>query len=545
MLKLRSVTFRYVCGDEVFSVNTVRSFSNDIVKLEINTVGDVFSADITAEKEITVTELRALFEYSFSESDKIFLNGYQSWTDSHEHGIFDKMRGIGQIPDEICRRYAFSQYGDYGFTPYGTKGELHGWSYGYIRNHGNYKFLGSLSEDSGFTRIETFADQGVIQIYKDCAELSFSGRFAGIRMLITDGTEDEVFDDYFRQLGVTLRPAAKPVFGYTSWYRHYQDINEELLLRDLEGISNQKCKTDIFQIDDGWQPAVGDWLSVDHSKFPNGMRNAAERISAENITPGLWIAPFVCEEHSDIFQSHKDWLVKDDSGFFVKGGSNWSGFYALDIYNDNVRNYIREVIRTAVNVWGFGLLKLDFLYAACIQPRKDKTRGQIMAEAMDFLRECAGDALILACGVPLASAFGRVEYCRIGCDVSLDWDDKKYMQFMHRERISTKNTVLDSVFRRQLNGRAFLNDPDVFLLRSNDTTMTGAQRQCLAEINSLTGSVLFTSDNMAEYSEEQFRLLYGINKLRSAELISADYDDGLLTVTLSLNGKTITRNYRM
>ena len=29
---------------------------------------------------------------------------------------------------------------------------------------------------------------------------------------------------------------------------------------------------------------------------------------------------------------------------------------------------------------------------------------------MDFLRECAGDALILACGVPLASAFGRADY---------------------------------------------------------------------------------------------------------------------------------------
>lgn len=364
-------------------------------------------------------------------------------------------------------------------------------------------------------------------------------------MLITDGTEDDVFDEYFRQLGVSLRPAAKPVFGYTSWYRHYQNINEELLLKDLEGIKDQKCKSDVFQIDDGWQTAVGDWLSTDHSKFPQGMKAAADQISSAGITPGLWLAPFVCEEHSDIYQSHQDWLVKDENGFFVKGGSNWSGFYALDIYNDNVRDYLREVICTVTNTWGYGLLKLDFLYAVCIQPRYNKTRGQIMADAMVFLRECAGDALILACGVPLASAFGRVEYCRIGCDVSLDWDDKKYMHFMHRERISTKNTILDTIFRRQLNGRAFLNDPDVFLLRSDNTTMTGAQRQCLAEINSLAGSVLFTSDNMAEYGEEQKKLLYGITKLRNAKLLTADYDDGILTVTLSLNGKTITRKYIM
>ena len=57
-----------------------------------------------------------------------------------------------------------------------------------------------------------------------------------------------------------------------------------------------------------------------------------------------------------------------------------------------------------------------------------------MADAMDFLRECAGDAMILGCGVPLASAFGKVEYCRIGCDVSLDWNDKPHMRLMHRER---------------------------------------------------------------------------------------------------------------
>ena len=89
-----------------------------------------------------------------------------------------------------------------------------------------------------------------------------------------------------------------------------------------------------------------------------------------------------------------------------------------------VREYIRFVIETLVNEWGYKLLKLDFLYAACIVARKDKSRGQLMQEAMEFLRDCAGDAMILACGVPLASAFGIADYCRIGCDVSLDWNDK-------------------------------------------------------------------------------------------------------------------------
>ena len=87
--------------------------------------------------------------------------------------------------------------------------------------------------------------------------------------------------------------------------------------------------------------------------------------------------------------------MQDEFGRPVKGGSNWSGFYALDICNEDVRSYLREVFRTITQDWGYRLLKLDFLYAACIVPRPGKTRGQLMAEAMDFLRECAGDAFRL------------------------------------------------------------------------------------------------------------------------------------------------------
>ena len=217
-----------------------------------------------------------------------------------------------------------------------------------------------------------------------------------------------------------------------------------------------------------------------------------DKIAEKGFKAGKWFAPFVCEERSAVYAEHPDWLVKDENGRAVRGGSNWSGFYALDIYNEEFRAHLKKVFDTIINEWGFDfLLKLDFLYAACIVPREGKTRGQIMADGMALLRELAGDTAILVCGVPLASAFGIVEYCRIGCDVSLDWDDKPYMKLMHRERPSTRNCTLNSVFRRQLNGRAFGCDPDVYMLRDTENTMTLPQRRCLAEINVLTGKVLF------------------------------------------------------
>ena len=546
MIKLESVIFSYEYGDEVFTVNTCRSIKNDLVSLEISTEGDIFNASVECSDEIIITELTAQFKFGYCESDHIFLNGYQSWTDSYEHSIYDKMKGIDHIPFSISEKFAFSQYGDYNFTGYsGAPGELHGWSYGYIRTGERYNFAGSLSEDCGFTLIRTKAYSDELIFSKDCRGLAVKGRYNGLKLLITDGYEKEVFDKYFDLLRIKLRPEAKPIYGYTSWYRHYQNISSDILGADLRAMADQKYKADVFQIDDGWESVVGDWLYTDHGKFPEGMAAEAERIKEAGMIPGIWLAPFVCEENSILYMTHKSWLLQNDDGTYVKGGSNWSGFYALDIYNPDVRDYLRDVFDTIINTWGFSLLKLDFLYAACIIPRRDKTRGQVMADAIDFLRECVGDALILACGVPLASVFGKVEYCRIGCDVSLDWDDKPYMRLAHRERISTKYSILNTVFRRQLNGRAFLNDPDVFILRSEGSTMTISQKMSLGEVNGSAGSVMFTSDDIAFYGDEEKRILGGFMRMRSAEVVSAEFDGTELTVSYLLGEKLITRIYKM
>ena len=184
----------------------------------------------------------------------------------------------------------------------------------------------------------------------------------------------------------------------------------------------------------------------------------------------------------------------------MRTGPHWSGAYALDTRNPAVRDYVRDVVRTVVRDWGFGLLKLDFLYAACLVPHDGMNRGELMADAMQLLREAAGeDTLLLGCGVPLGSAFGVVDYCRIGCDVGLDWDDKPHMRLLHRERVSTKNSLTNTVTRAPLDGRAFGNDPDVFFLRT-DVKLAARRRTSLLHADAKSGSVLLTSDDMGEWS---------------------------------------------
>ena len=319
------------------------------------------------------------------------------------------------------------------------------------------------------------------------------------------------------------KTSCKPMTGWTSWYNYYQNINEDVIIENLNELKTFNKNIEIFQIDDGYQTAVGDWLSVDKSKFSKGMQSICNTIKQKGYKSGIWLAPFVCETNSKVFKEKSHWILKDAKGELVLGGGNWSRFYALDIYNPEVREYIKHVFSIVLNEWGYDMVKLDFLYAVCLIPTKTKTRGQIMTEAMEFLRECVGDKLILGCGVPLGPSFGLVDYCRIGCDVSLDWDDKFFMRRLHRERISTLNAIGNALGRRQLNGRAFLNDPDVFLLREDNITLTEIQKETLCKVNQISGSLIFTSDNIKKYDEMKHQIFDNMMNIRENKIHRVEY----------------------
>lgn len=493
--------------------------------------GEILRVLLTPAFPVTVSDLRVRLPLNPAPADRIFLNGYQSWTDSREFTLREKMRGLHGVPRWLIEKYGLDRSGDYSFTDYpNCPGQLHGYSYGYLRRENEYRLFASLSERSGFTCFRFDAGDGAVTAEKEtCDRVYPAGETAVLaELFLADGGEQAVFDRWFAAMGIP-QPAAPRLTGYTSWYRHYQNIDEPKLVRDLRGTVSSDFPFGVFQIDDGWETFVGDWLHPDAEKFPRGMRAVRDEIAAQGKTPGIWLAPFVCERKSQILQEHPEWFLRNGEDF-LSGGGNWSGMCVLDLELPRARDYVRQVIRTAVEEWGFSFLKLDFLYAACIYPRPGKTRGQQMCEAMDFLRECAGDAWILACGVPLMPAFGKVEYCRIGCDVGLSWDDRPWMRLLHRERISTKNSLQSSAFRRQLNGRAFVSDPDVFLLRRDGNSLTEQQRKALALVNGLCGGVLFTSDNPSGYDPGQRALLRRLPALWDAEVLEVRRDGGTLTV---------------
>jgi alpha-galactosidase len=193
---------------------------------------------------------------------------------------------------------------------------------------------------------------------------------------------------------------------------------------------------------------------------------------------------------------------------------------------------------------GFDFFKLDFLYASHIIPKNGKTRAQYANECYQFLREILGDKIILGCGANVISSYNNFDYLRVGPDVSLIFDDVWFMRMFHRERISTKVTLQNTIYRSFFNDRLFGNDPDVFLLRSDNIKLSYKQKESLLIINALFGSVLMTSDNLSSYDEKTKELLdYALDLYNNASDIKYERDKEYILISCKWNDKALNYKY--
>ena len=477
------------------------------------TVNDESGVKLTLipSRQITLISASLEFWHEYEKNEKFFVNGYQSWTTSGEMSAEDIYRGTTPLAGvtKYTKDMAITS-GDYAFTRYEPRpGFFHSFTYTYLRRGDEFELFGSLSERNGYTVFYSDMEKHIFSVEKDVEGLTISEPYEMFDIVRVVGGYDEVFDKYFAAMSLPAKKRVDRLTGYTSWYNYFQKIDENIILRDLKGLSRARESVNIFQIDDGYEPFVGDWLDYNGKDFPNGMKTIADAVHREGYLAGIWIAPFnVQRGKSRILKEHPDWLIRNPDGKPQLGCVAWGGAYTLDIYNPEVREHLKKVFDTVLNDWGYDMVKLDFLYSQCRTPRDNKTRGTIMCEAMDFLRECVGDKLILGCGVPLGPAFGVVDACRISCDVDLSYGGKFYNSMsINNELPSAQNAINNSMFRRHLNGRAFLNDPDVFFLRDRNLTFTWEQKLLLAKINNLFGRVLFVSDDAGEYSEAELEVL--------------------------------------
>lgn len=393
-----SFKLKYEAGGKQFTADSVY---NRHFTLNVKNADNRLCVSINPKTEIKITEFTVKYPYHFKADDRIYVNGYQSWTDSYEYAPNGQMQELSKLTEFLVTKsplkyVGFSKSGDNLFHKFPRKsGIFYGWSYAYVRNGNHVDIFGSLSEKSGYTIITFDTEKDSVFISKDLEGVTYSKETELLSFAVISDEYDKAFDLYFEQMGVQCRENKRRT-GYTTWYNYYGNINETVVLRDLNSISKLDTKIDCFQIDDGYQNAIGDWLDTDKKKFPSGMKSLAESIHKNNMLAGLWLAPFAGTKASKLYKEHKDWFIKDENGKPYKTGHNWGGFYSLDIYNPDARAYLKHVFDVVLNDWGYDLVKLDFLYGACVLPLHNKSRGEIMCDAMDFLRECCGEKLILS-----------------------------------------------------------------------------------------------------------------------------------------------------
>jgi len=501
----KRVVFSYVYDEKEYQLKGELPLSDERVSLW----SEGLSLFVSCKFPVRLRRCELILGWNYEKGDRIFVHGFQSWSDSREFTLREKLLGLPEGLRFAYDGYHLDFYGDYHFYHYTNKRGVfhsHGWTL--VGGGGLWHLIGSLDEASAYTIFEHHPRGDTLRIVRDVEGWELSeGAHEIVSLFHTAGTREEVYRRYSEVLGLQA-PSLPKTTGWTSWYNYYTNISEEIILDNLAAFRKHRLPVDIFQIDDGYQTAVGDWLSLKPT-FPHGMQFIAQAIHEAGYRAGLWLAPLICEKKSSIALQHPEWILRREDGSPVIAGfsENWNGdFYALDLDNAEVRQYLETVFHTVLHEWGFDMVKLDFLYAASIYPHGGLTRAAHMERAMEFLRKLVGEKKILACGVPIANALGKVEYSRIGCDVGLSWEDIRPARIHFRERISTIKAITTTIGRYPLHRKGFLNDPDVFILREKNHSLLWEQQRTLFCVNYWLGGLVFTSDHVGEYTPERLAL---------------------------------------
>jgi alpha-galactosidase len=320
----------------------------------------------------------------------------------------------------------------------------------------------------------------------------------------------DALDAYAGELALKMdaRPWPHVPTGWCSWYYYYSSVSERDMLENLDTLTERHARTPVeyVQLDDGYQTCIGDWLSL-NEKFPSGLRHLTDRIRERGYKPGIWLAPFIVSEDSETYRQHPDWVLRDSRGLPLNALYNWNTTnYALDTTRPDVQAWLREVVRTMVEEWGFEYLKIDFVYAAALRAaRHDRTSTGVQAYRLGVttIREAAGDSFILGCGAPLAPSVGLVDGMRVGPDTATEWDP---YGDPYGSAPALQHAIRSTLARGWMHDRLWTNDPDCLLVREKDSELTGPEVETWATVVALSGGLVMLGDRLGTLEEGRARI---------------------------------------
>lgn len=339
-------------------------------------------------------------------------------------------------------------------------------------------------------------------------------------MFRTGSDRNQLLSDLAKRLAANHPPlrAKTPPAGWCSWYCFGPNVTARQVLDNLDFIAKNSPGLKYIQIDDGYQPAMGDWLETG-AAFGGNVQSVLKQIRARGFEPAIWVAPFIAEEKSHVFEQHPDWFVKDGEGKPLRsdrvtfGGWRHGPWYVLDGTHPDVQKHFETVFRTMRNEWGCTYFKLDANFWGAIHGGRfhdaKATRIEAYRRGMQAVLRGAGDSFILGCNHPIWPSLGLIHGSRSSNDIKRTWD-----------RVMT--TARQNLLRNWQNGRLWWNDPDAVVLTGD---LLEHEFQFHATAIYATGGMVLSGDDLTKIPAARLAML---KKLLPATGIAAEFEDDSL-----------------
>ncbi len=316
------------------------------------------------------------------------------------------------------------------------------------------------------------------------------------------------------------RDFAVPPSGWCSWYCFGPKVTARQVLDNLDVIARDIPGLRYIQIDDGYQPAMGDWLETG-SAFGGEVQTVLRQIRERGFEPAIWVAPFIAEESSNVFKQHPDWFVKDDEGKPLRadrvtfGGWRRGPWYALDGTHPEAQSHLERVFKTMRDEWGCTYFKLDANFWGAIHGGRFRdpraSRVEAYRRGMAAVLKGTRDAFVLGCNHPLWLSTGLIHGSRSSHDIRRDW-----------KRI--RDTARQNLSRNWQNGRLWWNDADAIVLTGD---LSDDEFCFHATVIFASGGMILSGDDLTTIPPQRLAML---KKLQPPTGRAARFTDGNLRV---------------
>ena len=321
---------------------------------------------------------------------------------------------------------------------------------------------------------------------------------------------------------------SKPPTGWCSWYCFGPDVTAVQVMQNLDFIAKKVPQLKYVQIDDGYQPAMGDWLDTGKA-FGGNVQGVLQKIRQRGFEPAIWVAPFIAEAESKVFRQHPEWFIRGEDGKPLPadkvtfGGWRRGPWYALDGTHPEVQTHFEALFSTMRKQWGCTYFKLDANFWGAMHGGKlhdpKATRIEAYRRGMAAILRGTGDGFVLGCNHPIWGSFGLIHGSRSSGDVKRTWARFKKIA---RENLS----------RNWQNGRLWWNDSDAVCLTGD---LSPEEYQFHATAVWASGGMVLSGDDLTQMPAERLGML---TKLLPPSGQAAAFEDESLRVGRVRDGDT-------